>query len=70
MVSDVVLVKSLPEELRKNEDLLTGCVSGAMLKQDYLKLLEKAGFKGITISKEEPMFLKDYALSISYSAYK
>lgn len=70
MVSDVVLAKPLPEAFKKDEDLLTSCVSGAILKQDYLKLLGKAGFKGITVSKEIPMFLEDYALSITYSAHK
>lgn len=70
MVSDVVLAKSLPEELQRDTELLIGCVSGAILKQDYLELLEKAGFKNIKISKEVPAFLEDYGLSITYSAQK
>lgn len=70
MVSDVVLTKPLPEELRNNKELLVGCVSGAILKQDYLDLLKKAGFSNITIHKETPAFLPDYGLSITYSAYK
>ncbi|MCX6706454.1 MAG: arsenite methyltransferase [Candidatus Woesebacteria bacterium] len=70
MASDVVLVKPLPEELKKDEELLVGCVSGAILKQDYLKLLEEAGFLNITIHKETPAFLPDYGLSITYSAVK
>ncbi len=70
MVSDVVLVKPLPDELKNNKDLLIGCVSGAILKQDYLKLLEEAGFLNITIHKETPAFLPDYGLSITYSAVK
>jgi len=70
MVSDVVLIKPLPEELKKDEKLLVGCVSGAMLKQDYLKLLNQAGFSDITIHKETAAFLEDYGLSITYSAVK
>jgi len=70
MASDVVLVKPLPEELKKDEELLVGCVSGAILKQNYLELLEEAGFTDITIHKETPAFLPDYGLSITYSAVK
>lgn len=70
MVSDTVLIKPLPEELKKDKDLLIGCVSGAILKQDYLDLLEKTGFSNITILKEVPAFLPDYGLSITYSAIK
>lgn len=70
MASDIVLVKPLPEELREDEELLIGCVSGAILKEDYLKLLEEAGFADITIHKETPAFLPDYGLSITFSAVK
>jgi arsenite methyltransferase len=70
MVSDVVLTKILPCHLKNNEELLTGCVSGAILKEDYLALLKKVGFVNITIHKEEPGFLKDYTVSITFSALK
>ena len=70
MVSDVVLTKPLPEELKNDKELLIGCVSGAILKQDYLKLMEQAGFSNIQIHKEMPAFLKDYGLSITFSATK
>jgi len=70
MVSDVVLVKPLPEELLNDKDLLVGCVSGAILKKDYLDLLKQAGFNDITIHKETPAFLPDYGLSITFSAVK
>ena len=70
MASDVVLIKSLPKELQEDDELLVGCVSGAILKEDYLKLLEEAGFADITIHKETPAFLPDYGLSITFSAVK
>ncbi|MDD5147350.1 MAG: arsenite methyltransferase [Candidatus Daviesbacteria bacterium] len=70
MVSDVVLIKPLPDELRNDADLLIGCVSGAILKQDYLRLLVSAGFSNLTIHKEIPAFLPEYATSITYSAVK
>lgn len=70
MVSDVVLAKPLPEKVRNDKELLVGCVSGAILKKDYLDLLNKAGFSDITILKETLAFLEDYGLSITYSAVK
>ena len=70
MVSDVVLTKPLPDKIKNDKELLVGCVSGAILKQDYLDLLNKAGFTDITILKETPAFLKDYGLSLTYSAVK
>ena len=70
MVSDVVLVKPLPEDLKNDKDLLVGCVSGAILKDEYLNLLKEAGFSNITIHKEIPAFLPEYGLSITFSAVK
>lgn len=70
MISDVVLIKPLPEELKNDKELLVGCVSGAILKQDYLDLLGKAGFSDIAIHKETPGFLRGYDLSITFSAFK
>ena len=70
MVSDVVLTKPLPDNLKNDEELLCSCVAGAILKKDYLDLLEKAGFTGIKIHKETPGFLKDYTESLTYSAIK
>lgn len=70
MVSDVVLIKPLTKELKDDKELLVGCISGAILKKDYLNLLDKVGFSNVTILKEKPAFLKNYGLSITYSAIK
>lgn len=70
MISDIVLIKQLPEEMKRNEELLTGCMSGAIVRQEYLSLLEKVGFEDIKIHKEVPMFLENYAASITFSALK
>lgn len=70
MVSDVVLIKPLPSEIKNDKDLLVGCVSGAILKADYLNLMEQTGFVNIQIHKEVPAFLEDYGLSITFSAEK
>lgn len=70
MISDIVLIKPLTEEMKQDKDLLIGCVSGAILKNDYINMLEKAGFADLIIHKETPGFLKDYDLSITFSAFK
>jgi arsenite methyltransferase len=44
-ILNMMLLRKLPVELLENKDLLVGCVAGAILKEDYLKLMEKVGFK-------------------------
>jgi len=44
-VSDIVLLEELTSEQRSNEKLIAGCVGGALLKEEYLKIIESAGFK-------------------------
>jgi len=70
MVSDVVLTKTLPEKIKNDKKLLSGCVAGAILKNDYLALLKKVGFKKMLIHKQTPGFLKGYTQSITFSATK
>lgn len=43
-VSDVVLLKPLSVDQAKDEKLLCACVSGALLKEEYLHALDEAGF--------------------------
>ena len=44
-LSDIVLLEELSDEQRNDKDLLSGCVAGALLKQDYLDKIKNAGFK-------------------------
>lgn len=52
-ISDMVLLAELPEDLKNDKDLLAGCVAGAVLKQEYLRLLKRAGFS-VEILAEDP----------------
>jgi len=52
MVSDVVLLKSLPKSIQNSVEAYIGCLSGAMIKDDYLKVISKAGFKNVKILEE------------------
>ena len=44
-VSDIVLLQELSDKQKNDSELLCGCVAGALLKDDYLREIEKAGFE-------------------------
>ncbi len=52
MVSDVVLLEELPDFIRNSTAAYIGCVSGAMLKEDYLATIRDAGFGEVKILEE------------------
>jgi SAM-dependent methyltransferase len=52
MVSDIVLLKKLPETIRKNVQAYIGCLSGAEMKGKYLQMIEDAGFEEVKIIEE------------------
>lgn len=51
-VSDIVLLKDLPEKIKNSIEAYVGCISGAILKDHYLQLLKDAGFIDITVTNE------------------
>ncbi len=53
MISDIMLTEELPEKLRSNAEVFAGCVGGAILKEDYLRMMREAGFKEIEIVREK-----------------
>ena len=54
MVSDIVLLKPLPEQILNSMGAYIGCVAGAILKQEYLNAIKAAGFKEVEIISEDP----------------
>ncbi|MBU1921459.1 arsenite S-adenosylmethyltransferase, partial [bacterium] len=52
LVSDLVLIKPLSEELRNSVEAYVGCVAGASMKEDYLQLMRDAGFEEVKIVAE------------------
>ena len=52
MISDVVLEKPLPREVRENVAVLVGCIANASLRSDYLEMIRNAGFTEIRIVSE------------------
>jgi arsenite methyltransferase len=53
-ISDVVALRPLPEELRRDLALYTGCVAGAVTVGELERLLREAGFADIQIAINEP----------------
>jgi len=62
-ISDIVLEGDLPIEIKEAAEMYAGCVAGAIQKNDYLNLIEKKGFKNITVQKDKPIFIPDEILS-------
>jgi SAM-dependent methyltransferase len=51
-ISDIVLEKELPENLKDVATIYTGCISGASLMDDYLNIIKSSGFTDIQIHKK------------------
>jgi len=62
-VSDIVLARELPPGLLQAAEMYAGCVSGAILKDDYLNRLTATGFKNVTVRIEKPITLPREVLS-------
>lgn len=52
MVSDIVLLKELPEAIKKNVAAYIGCLSGAIMKDEYIEAIRQAGFQEVKIIEE------------------
>ncbi len=61
-ISDTVLNGELPEEFKKSAELYTGCISGALKKDDYLNIIFKTGFNNVEIVKSKEINLPEEIL--------
>lgn len=53
MVSDIVLLKPLPNSVQKSVEAYAGCIAGAEIKDKYLEIIRKAGFKQVEVLDEK-----------------
>ncbi|MBI2441331.1 MAG: arsenite methyltransferase [Lentisphaerae bacterium] len=60
MVADMVLLRDLSEKIAKSAEMYAGCVAGALKRDDYIAKIKKAGFKEISVIKEDPVRFLDY----------
>jgi SAM-dependent methyltransferase len=73
MVSDIVLLKELPESIRNDMNAWACCVGGANMKEEYLAKIGAAGFRDVEIISETPVGLgglEGMIASISVCAFK
>ena len=49
MVSDIVLLKELPDFIKNSVQAYVGCLSGAIMKDAYLKTIKSVGFREVKI---------------------
>lgn len=52
LISDLVTEGEIPSSIRKNFQAWSGCIAGAMEKEEYLEEIRKAGFKDVKIIEE------------------
>lgn len=76
VVSDVVLLKNLSDAQKNDAKLLCACVGGALLKDAYIEMLQKAGFE-VTVLAEDTQINKKWfgsdelpIASLKFAAYK
>jgi len=53
VISDIVSDEPVPESMRRDAELWSGCVSGALTEEGFLKAFEEAGFYGVELLKFE-----------------
>ncbi len=52
MVSDIVLLEELPDFIKNSVEAYIGCLSGAIMKDEYLGAIKAAGFQEVRIVDE------------------
>ena len=52
MISDIVLLEDLPKIIKESIEAYIGCVSGAIMKDEYLQKIEVAGFQDVRVIDE------------------
>ena len=52
-ISDIVADEDVPEHLRENSELWSGCISGAFREDAFIEAFERAGFYGMEIVKRD-----------------
>jgi arsenite methyltransferase len=74
-VSDIVTGAELPENVKKSAEMYAGCVAGALLKDEYMRIISDNGFASTQILKQKNIempdsILKDYLNEDEIIAFK
>jgi len=81
MISDIVLAKPLPENIKSSVEAWVSCIAGAILKDEYLELIRQAGFTNVEIQEQVFIDISEltgeaatdediYVISARIAAYK
>ncbi len=52
MISDLVLLKELPDSIKNSIEAYIGCLSGAIMRDEYIGAIKAAGFQKVRIIDE------------------
>ena len=61
-ISDIMIRGNMPKGLKMDADLYMGCMAGSLKVEEYMMMLEKAGFEEISIKDENKIELPDAML--------
>ncbi len=61
MISDTVLLKKLPDSIKSSAEAYIGCLSGAVMKNEYIDAIKEAGFQDVKIVDETSFPIKHIA---------
>lgn len=61
-ISDVVTKGDLPGSLKEDAEMYAGCVAGAIDLDEYISVIENAGFSNVTIQKQKEISLPEEIL--------
>jgi len=59
-VSDIVLLGELTKEQKEDTSLISGCVAGALQKEDYIKIIKDIGFEVRIIGEDKEISKRQY----------
>ncbi|MCX7765116.1 MAG: arsenite methyltransferase [Candidatus Sumerlaeia bacterium] len=49
VISDIVLVRELPDFIKNSIEAYVACISGAIMRDEYIKIIKNAGFQDVRI---------------------
>jgi SAM-dependent methyltransferase len=52
MISDIVLLRELPDFIKNSIEAYIGCLSGAIMRDEYIKAIKETGFQEVEIIDE------------------
>jgi arsenite methyltransferase len=58
MVSDIVLLRDLPDVIKSSVSAYVGCLAGAVMKDEYIGAIESAGFSDVEITEQKNFPIK------------